>query len=383
MRLALKKDIVYERIKRDILSGVLSPGEKILRGIELAKQLKVSHITLRTAIKRLEAENLVTQIHGKGTFVTDNTLKSNKTKKFLFLFENTNDIGTIESPTTYILPSCEKNCTKLAIDTNSLCLEFLSSVSKTHALSKLRQCDYDGIVFMSGHFNDNKKYIGEVLQKLGIPVILPHAHATDKHIFPQFATIQPDYKQAWTDGIISLVQQGHSRIASLGSVYKNGLPNLRGFEYTEFLDFLKENGASPDPKLVVGAQYCSDAIAAKVVELMAMTSPPTAIMCFSDFFALDVYKALNKLNIKIPKQVAVMGYCGYPGDEMLSPSLSTVDFEYSNIAQMAIKILNQAEEWFHVDGVAAPHIISPHKIVSRESTAIKRIENKILAKFSE
>ncbi len=383
MRLALKKnDIVYEQIKRDILSGKLSPGQKLLRGVELAKQLKVSHVTLRSAMKRLSAENLVTEIHGKGTFITNNSFKERKTKNFLFLFENAARNGQLESPVTYILPSCEKQCEKLVIGTNSLCIEFLDLALQDSVLMKLRQCDYDGVVYMGCNLEDNKEKIGKLLLELGLPIIIPHAHETDKKVFPQFATIQPDYKQAWSDGIMHLQQQGHTRIAFLCSAHDDGIYNLRGFEYADFLDFLEENGIDSDPELIAGIRCYSndidyDNISIEIKRLMSLPLPPTAIMCFSDFFALHVYKTLDELNIKIPDQVAVMGYCGYPGDEILSPSLSTVDFEYSKIGKLAVKILSRSEEWFHVDGVDVPHIISPHKVVSRESTVVKKNENKI------
>ena len=371
MKLALKKnDIVYEKIKRDILSGKLFPGQKMLQGVELAKQLKVSHITLRTAMKRLAAENLVTQIHGKGTYVTNNALRNGKTKNFLFLLPYAN-VNGFDSPFTYILPSCEKHCEELTIGTSSLCFEFINSIPQDHALSKLRENDYDGIIFMECNFKDNKMHIGNLLSKLEVPVILPHANETDKELFPQFATIHPDYKQAWIDGISHLKSLGHSRIAYVSSVYDNGVPNLRGFEYSEFLDFLSANGLYADPEFIIGTKFGSSTTAVRVAELMRMQSPPTAIMCFSDFFALDVYKALHSFDINIPAQVAVMGYCGYPGDDMLQPSLSTVDFEYRKIGRLAVKILNQAEEWFNKPA-AVPHIISPHKIVSRESAAIRR-----------
>lgn len=368
--------MVYERLKRDILSGELAPGEKMASGVELAKKMGVSHITLRNALKQLKEKNLITQIHGKGTFVTHNALESNKTKNFILFFDHQ---LINESPFTYISPGSEKACSKLEIGMANICMEFLSAASKKHAISQIQQ--FDGILFMGDFLDGRHKNIGDFFLETGKPVVMPHSRPSDKLLFPQFATIETDVKQAWQDGITYLLGQGHTRIATIGSAYDNGEPMLRGFKYHEYLDFLEEHGASPDPRLIAGAKYDDEnGLITQVSTLMDMGSPPTAIMCFSDFFALKIYKILNTAGIKIPDRVAVMGFCGYPGDKLLSPPLSTVDFKYENIGRIGVELLNRAEDWFNRDDVAVPHIISPHAIEARESTAIRRIENEILVK---
>jgi len=90
-------------------------------------------------------------------------------------------------------------------------------------------------------------------------------------------------------------------------------------------------------------------------------------MCFSDFYAIYVYEALNGLNIRIPEQVSVMGFCGYPGGQFMNPPLSTVDLMYENIGRDAAELMLRSSEWFGT-GEKPITIFSPHKIVSREST---------------
>ena len=51
-------DDVTERLRSEILSGEIQPGEHILVG-DLGRQLEVSHIPIREALRRLEAEGLV------------------------------------------------------------------------------------------------------------------------------------------------------------------------------------------------------------------------------------------------------------------------------------------------------------------------------------
>src|SRR5919108_1482781 len=51
-------DDVTERLRAEILAGEIAPGERILVG-DLGRRFDVSHIPIREALRRLEAEGLV------------------------------------------------------------------------------------------------------------------------------------------------------------------------------------------------------------------------------------------------------------------------------------------------------------------------------------
>ena len=67
-------DVILEQLEEMILEGSLQPGEKLPSERELAQQFAVSRPSLREAIQKLEAKNLVTRRQGGGTFVSDNIL---------------------------------------------------------------------------------------------------------------------------------------------------------------------------------------------------------------------------------------------------------------------------------------------------------------------
>lgn len=58
-----------DKIKSDIESGKLRPGERLPSEAELSKQLGVSRATLREALRLLEEEKIVIRRHGVGTFI--------------------------------------------------------------------------------------------------------------------------------------------------------------------------------------------------------------------------------------------------------------------------------------------------------------------------
>lgn len=63
-------DQIAVSIRDDILSGKLRPGQRIMVAA-LAKELGVSHIPVREAIRRLEAESLITTVPRRSTVVAE------------------------------------------------------------------------------------------------------------------------------------------------------------------------------------------------------------------------------------------------------------------------------------------------------------------------
>ncbi len=67
-------DVILAQLEAMIIEGSLKPGEKLLPERELAKLFDVSRPSLREAIQKLEAKNLVVRRQGGGTYVCDNIL---------------------------------------------------------------------------------------------------------------------------------------------------------------------------------------------------------------------------------------------------------------------------------------------------------------------
>ncbi|MCK5843690.1 MAG: LacI family DNA-binding transcriptional regulator [Victivallales bacterium] len=255
-------------------------------------------------------------------------------------------------------------------------ISFLTAGNDDNIVEQLKNASYAGVLLNNSYYKGDEKDLA-ILKKLNIPILIPHARADDYNA-TGFAVINSDEKKAWSDGIELLLSKGHSRIATLGTLSHGAKEKIRGFTEFEYLRFLRERGVDDGESLLKYVRYDSCEVHSAVSDIMQTLNPPTAIICYSDNFALEVYKSLNALGLKIPNDVAVMGYCGYPGDELLSPPLSTVDLQYSKIGRLAAEVLWKADEWFGMEDVAAPRIVSQHMLVERESTAIRRMEKRLV-----
>lgn len=64
-------DQAADVLRRQILAGDWTPGQRLPPERELAETLGVNRVTLRTALSRLVANGLITQVQGRGTTVCD------------------------------------------------------------------------------------------------------------------------------------------------------------------------------------------------------------------------------------------------------------------------------------------------------------------------
>jgi len=74
-------------------------------------------------------------------------------------------------------------------------------------------------------------------------------------------------------------------------------------------------------------------------ELMNLRSPPTAIFCANDLMAVGAYEALHELGLRIPDDVAVMGYDDREIGQHLHPPLTTVLLPHFEMGSIAAEIL--------------------------------------------
>jgi len=68
-RFQLKRDYIVEQLRAAIAQGELRPGQK-LRQEELAARFQISSTPVREALRKLEAEGLVTSVPHQGVYVT-------------------------------------------------------------------------------------------------------------------------------------------------------------------------------------------------------------------------------------------------------------------------------------------------------------------------
>src|SRR5690606_30600784 len=58
--------------------------------------------------------------------------------------------------------------------------------------------------------------------------------------------------------------------------------------------------------------------------LLALSEPPDAVFCFNDLLALGALRALSEAGVRVPDDVAVIGFDDIDDGRFSTPSLSTI-----------------------------------------------------------
>jgi DNA-binding LacI/PurR family transcriptional regulator len=79
-------------------------------------------------------------------------------------------------------------------------------------------------------------------------------------------------------------------------------------------------------------------------EVLSRPDPPTALFCFADSIAYGVYAAARELGLRIPEDISVCGYDDHPVSTLLTPPLTTVDWNTEGIIRAAVRLILAAIE---------------------------------------
>lgn len=91
-----------------------------------------------------------------------------------------------------------------------------------------------------------------------------------------------------------------------------------------------------------------------------------ALVCASDLLAIGAMRALGQLGVRIPEDLAVVGWDDTVDGRYCSPSLTTVAPDRSYLAEAALDALTR-----RIEGDRAPgrSVTVPHQLMVRESSA--------------
>jgi len=133
-----------------------------------------------------------------------------------------------------------------------------------------------------------------------------------------------------------LAQLGHRRIAFVNGPkgWEASVNRLAGYR-----DALAAYGLPFDPSLVRwGTWEVRDGYRA-AREFMTLTDPPTAIFAGNDFMAIGAIYALQDAGLRVPEDVAVVGYDDREVASLVRPALTTVTMPCYEMGQAAARLL--------------------------------------------
>ncbi|MEM1259295.1 MAG: LacI family DNA-binding transcriptional regulator [Bacteroidota bacterium] len=178
------------------------------------------------------------------------------------------------------------------------------------------------------------KSIDDILKTMQrIPVVL-FDKVSDK--IPCTQVVIDEEVAAYT-AVEHLINTGKKRIAIIKETENSYNSEKR---YAGYLKALRDYGLPIDEKIILSTEDISmEKGRAMANMLLSLRNRPDAVFAITDSSAIGVIKALNKYNIKIPEEIAVVGFSNSVHSTIISPSLSSVDQPGEKIGRTALKYL--------------------------------------------
>ena len=192
---------------------------------------------------------------------------------------------------------------------------------------------FDAVFMMSNLFSTAQL---NMLADASIPVVLYKTrNYGDFH--PGIATVVPDYSDGVVKSVNYLAMKGHERIALIPPVrYKmQGLTNA-GFRIRAYLNTMRENGLEIRDDLVCTDTRSMETITTSVLNMLLdgqRTTRPTAFIVCNDHLAIQIMKQIKLLGLRIPEDVAIIGADNTYLADLVSPSLTSIEFSKKEFAQ--------------------------------------------------
>jgi len=137
--------------------------------------------------------------------------------------------------------------------------------------------------------------------------------------------------------VAHLTQLGHTRIACItnaAAYYTAALDRLRGYQ-----NALEAAGLRFDPALVRYGDFTVDSGYQQMKSLLDSGARFTAAFVASDTLVLGAKAALTERGLRVPQDVALVGFDDLPFAQYMSPPLTTVHLPAVELARQACSLL--------------------------------------------
>ncbi|MGA7988705.1 MAG: LacI family DNA-binding transcriptional regulator [Candidatus Dormiibacterota bacterium] len=159
-----------------------------------------------------------------------------------------------------------------------------------------------------------------------------------------------------------LLELGHTRIGHLAgkATVSTGVLRRRGYVAAHTLA-----GLNVDPELVVETGYTEEAGVAAARRILALKNPPTALFAVTDMVALGAASVARQLGMRIPEDLAIVGYNDIPLASRVSPGITTMHVPIHEFGSVAVRLLL---EQLDSDASAGRRVRFTPDLIVREST---------------
>ncbi|MDY7088516.1 MAG: substrate-binding domain-containing protein [Actinomycetota bacterium] len=200
------------------------------------------------------------------------------------------------------------------------------------------------------------------LRDPALPLVVLGERASDG----TFDHVGIDDVAASTDAVAHLIAIGRRRIAAIGDQpYPTGEAaqlRTRGFRAAHAAAGLPVN----ESLIISTTRFNRVDGATAMAALLDRPQPPDAVFCYSDLVASGAVHTLLERGLRVPEDVAVIGYDDIEDGRYGRPTISTISPDKKAIAQLAVdRLVLRIGSPEPVPGI---ELRAAHRLIARQST---------------
>ena len=205
-----------------------------------------------------------------------------------------------------------------------------SSENEAHCLELLENMHVEGIIICPSQETTDFSHL-QRLKDSGMPIVF-FDRAPDIDISSVVINDAGSARQATN----SLIDAGARRIAFLGgpNQFKQTIDRKHGY-----LEALRERGIPIHTELVKCHHISFNSGLTDTLELLSLPEPPDAILATHGLLAISALQTVSSRGLRIPEDVAIIGYMSDWVSEMCHPRISFVRQNLREIGCKAFRLL--------------------------------------------
>jgi LacI family transcriptional regulator len=231
-------------------------------------------------------------------------------------------------------------------------------------LNEMLSRHIDGIIWTIPDIGDNMRQLADKLSTFEVPIIF-----TDCEHFPSAFIVENDNVAGGEMAVEHLVSQGYQTIGLITGPLHWRSARLRR---KAWFDALNSKGLANDPSLVMEGDWTAASGAQSLQRLLEQRPDIDAVFASNDQMALGAIQTLRKKGLRVPDDLAIIGYDDIPEASFFCPPLSSIRQPMYEIGRLAVDELAKMIEAKREDKEVDPQAINiKPELVVRESTAAR------------